>query len=106
MPWVPRDLYDLMVDSLRVSRGLVLSDALVGTAVDAPAVKPDPMPAPAEPVAPMLSPVVHEACVRFAFGDPNEKAMNLALANRLLRDGCTDGQIIAHVRAGGQPVTV
>ena len=62
--------------------------------------------APAEPVALILSPAVYEACVRFAFGDPNEKSMNLAQAKRLMRDGVSDAAIIAHVRAGGQPVTV
>lgn len=100
MPWVPRDLYDLMVASLRESRGLVAS-----AVVEAPAPVVEPTPEP-EAAFPMLSPAVYEACVRYAFGDPNEKAMNLAQAKRLQRDGLSDAQIIAHVRAGGQPVSV
>ena len=109
MPWVPRDLYDLMVTSLRESRGLVASApaatasgnvldesaASVGTV--APTVAPPPL---------ILSPAVYESCVRFAFGDPNERSMNLAQAKRLMRDGHSDASIIAHIRAGGQPVTV
>ena len=101
MPWVPRDLYDLMVASLRDARGLSVS-APVAT-VAAPVVEPTP--AEPAPMPLMLSPAVYEACVRFAFGDPNEKQMNLAQAKRLMREGHNDGQIIAHVRAGGQPVT-
>jgi hypothetical protein len=102
MPWVPRDLYDLMVASLRDSRGLVAS-APVAPVVAAPVV--EPAPAMADPASFILSPAVYEACVRFSFGDPNEKGMNLAQAKRLMRDGHSDASIIAHVRAGGQPVT-
>ena len=105
MPWVPRDLYDLMVTSLRETRGLVAS-APVAPVVAAPAPVVEPTPAPAEPAALILSPAVYESCVRFAFGDPNERSMNLAQAKRLMRDGHSDASIIAHIRAGGQPVTV
>lgn len=105
MPWVPRDLYDLMVASLRDSRGIVAS-APTAPVVAAPAPVVELVAAPAEPVALILSPAVYEACVRFAFGDPNEKSMNMAQAKRLMRDGYSDAAIIAHVRAGGQPVTV
>ena len=105
MPWVPRDLYDLMVASLRDSRGLVASALVVPDVVAAPVV--EPAPAPAEPAAPLiLSPAVYAACIRYAFGDPAEKGMNLAQAKRLMHDGASDAAIIAHIRAGGQPVTV
>ena len=109
MPWVPRDLYDLMLTSLRESRGLAASTRLacaneVFGEPAAPVVEPTP--APAEPAALILSPPVYESCVRFAFGDPNERSMNLAQAKRLMRDGHSDASIIAHIRAGGQPVTV
>ena len=105
MPWVPRDLYDLMVTSLRDSRGLVAS-ASAAPVVAAPALVVEPAPANPFAAAGILSPAVYEACVRFAFGDPNEKSMNMAQAKRLMRDGVSDAAIIAHVRAGGQPVTV
>ena len=104
MPWVPRDLYDLMVASLRDSRGLVAS-APVAPVVAAPAPVVEPLTPPAEPAPLILSPGVYEACVRFAFGDPAEKGMNLVQAKRLMRDGHSDASIIAHIRAGGQPVT-
>ena len=108
MPWVPRDLYDLMVTSLRDSRdsrgSAASAPAEPVVAASAPVVEPTP--APAEPAALILSPGVYEACVRFAFGDPAEKGMNLAQAKRLMRDGHSDASIIAHIRAGGQPVTV
>lgn len=105
MPWVPRDLYDLIVASLRDSRGIVASTP-VAPVVAAPAPVVEPAPAPAEPAPLVLSPPVYEACVRFAFGDPAEKGMNLAQAKNLMRAGVNDSQIIAHIRAGGQPVTV
>ena len=109
MPWVPRDLYDLMLTSLRETRGPAASTRLacaneVFGEPAAPVVEPtaaEPAPAPL-----MLSPAVYEACVRYAFGDPNEKQMNLAQAKRLMREGSTDSQIIAHVRAGGPQVSV
>lgn len=105
MPWVPRDLYDLMVASLRDSRGLVAS-VPAEPVVAAPAPVVEPLTPPAEPASLILSPGVYEACVRFAFGDPAEKGMNLVQANRLMRAGVNDSQIIAHIRAGGQPVTI
>ena len=101
MPWVPRDLYDELLATLRQTRVAVASP--VAPVVAAPVVEPTP--AEPAPMPLMLSPAVYEACVRFAFGDPNEKQMNLAQAKRLMREGHNDGQIIAHVRAGGQPVT-
>ena len=103
MPWVPRDLYDLMVTSLRDARGLSVS-ASVAPVVAAPVVEPTP--APAEPAPLILSPAVYEACVRYAFGDGIEKGMNLKQAKRLMRDGHSEASIIAHIRSGGQPVTV
>jgi hypothetical protein len=103
MPWVPRDLYAELLHLLRASRAGAVS-LPVASVTPAPVV--EPAPALDMPAAPRLSPAVYEACVRFAFGDPNEKAMNLAQATRLMREGVRDGQIIAHIRAGGQPVTL
>jgi hypothetical protein len=105
MPWVPRDLYDELIQILRASRAGVVS-LPPATVTPVPVVEPAPAVALAESAPLMLSPAVYEACVRFAFGDPNEKSMNLAQAKRLMRDGHRDAAIIAHVRAGGQPVTV
>lgn len=104
MPWVPRDLYAELLHLLRASRAGAVS-LPVASVTPAPVSEPAPA-LDAPPMPPMLSPAVYDACVRFAFGDPNEKAMNLAQATRLMREGVRDGQIIAHIRAGGQPVTL
>ena len=97
MPWVPRDLYDEMLAALRASR------APVAVAVSA---APEPVPAEPVPAPIMLSPAVYDACVRFAFGDPNEKAANLRIAKSLMRDKVSDSEIVQAIKSGAMPVTL
>lgn len=103
MPWVPRDLYDELIQTLRAARAGAVSLPAVSV-TPAPVVEPAPAVAVDAPL--MLPPAVYEACVRFAFGDPAEKQMNLAQAMRMLREGVPTAQIVAHIRAGGQPVAL
>lgn len=98
MPWVPRDLYDEMLAALKDRRAPVV--------VPAPAVTvPDEAAIPLPPAF-TLSPTVYDACVRFAFGDPNEKAANLRLAKVLMRDGIPDRDILDAIKHGAAPVTL
>lgn len=112
MPWVPRDLYDELLATLRQTRVASAVPASAGSLPEVGAVDTTQRgtattaPAPAEPAPLILSPAVYEACVRYAFGDGIEKGMNLKQAKRLMRDGHSEASIIAHIRAGGQPVTV
>jgi hypothetical protein len=99
MPWVPRDLYDEMLAALK--------DRRAASVVPVPAVVV-PEPTAPEPAAPavMLSPAVYAACVRYAFGDPNEKAANLRIAKSLMRDGVADRDILDAIRSGAAPVAL
>ena len=97
MPWVPRDLYDEMLAALKDRRAAVVVPAPAATApvdVEPPFTLPPPL---------MLSPAVYASCVRYAFGDPNEKAANLRIAKSLMRDGVPDAQILEAVRTGAAP---
>jgi hypothetical protein len=99
MPWVPRDLYDEMLAALKDRRAAVVVPAPV-------VVAPEPAPVDPTPAPVMLTPAVYEACGRFAFGDPNEKAANLRVAKSLMRDGVVDRDIIAAIKSGNTPVTL
>ena len=105
MPWVPRDLYDELIATLRASRAPVVVP-FAGT----PEANMTPVlgtQAGADTPAPiMLSPAVYASCVRYAFGDPNEKAANLRIAKSLMRDGVPDAQILEAIRTGAAPVTL
>jgi hypothetical protein len=99
MPWVPRDLYDEMLAALKDRRAPVVVPAPAAPAPHEAAAFTLPLPL-------MLSPAVYDACVRFAFGDPNEKAANLRLAKMLMRDGIPDREILDAVKHGAAPVTL
>jgi hypothetical protein len=98
MPWVPRDLYDVMLAALRDRRAPCVVPAPAGAVPDEAALP--------VPQSVTLSPTVYDACVRFAFGDPNEKSANLRLAKVLMRDGIPERDILDAIKHGAAPVTL
>jgi hypothetical protein len=107
VPWVPRDLYDLMLDALRESR----ASAAVGTPfappVEAPPVsKPPAVTAPAVAVPDVALPrAVEDAIALYAFGDPVEQAANYHRAIALQQAGKSAAEIVRDLRQGANPET-
>ena len=105
MPWVPRDLYDLMVNALR-ERGAVVSPVtpiipeIRVVYVQPPVPEKAPAPTPAEPEPPALPDPLYAACVNYAFGNAAEEAANVARAVQLVKAGHKESDIIAEIRRG------
>ena len=101
MPWVPRDLYDLMVNALR-ERGAVVSPVV--PVVVPPTIAPVEASKPSAGVvvseAPALPARVAQACYEFAFGNAAEEAANVARATVLHKAGKTPAEIVADIRQG------
>lgn len=106
MPWVPREVYDVMVEALR-ERGAVrvspapravhlAPDVPVATSTEAPVIgNTAPV---AEP--PTLADVVAHACVRYAYGSRDEEMANRRIAYEMTRAGQSNSAIIATLRDG------
>ena len=107
MPWVPRDLYELMVDALRQTQGVAasLNVAPLMQQLAQPHTGPAPVelaePAKTEPAKPLPASVAN-ACEAFAFGDRDELAANFRRANELWAAGKhSEEQIIREIMHGG-----
>jgi hypothetical protein len=107
---VPRDLYELMVEALRVRGALrvespadgslpsSLGDVLRGTPEPSQTIAREP-----EPTAPRpLHPNVVAACERYAFGSRDEVAANMRVAYTLRDAGRTNADIVAALRDGAE----
>lgn len=91
MPWVPRELYDVMVDALRAQRGAVSSSVAPVEMVEAaPVVVEAPLPR-----------AIEDACEHYAFGDPIEHSANRTLALQRLKQNRPLKDIVAEIRQGG-----
>lgn len=100
VPWVPRDLYDLMLDALRESRASAAVGTLLAPSVEAPPVsKPPAVPDVALPRA------VEDAIALYAFGDPVEQAANYHRAIALQQAGKSAAEIVRDLRQGANPET-
>ena len=111
MPWVPRELYDVMVAAL-LERGAVRVSA--PAASPAPytsgfvTVTPDEMEAARNagsvawtaPAAPTISNAVADACVRYAYGSRDEEMANRRIAYQMTQDGQSERAILATLRDG------
>lgn len=98
MPWVPRDLYELMLDALRQT-GASAQPSVVAPTI-AMATWPAAPVAPTTTEAVALPRPVLDACEQFAFGDPAERVLNVQRALELQAKGQSPRDIVAAIRAG------
>lgn len=122
MPWVPRDLYELMLDALRQTRASVASPVVpenAGVAGSLPALAPsqpsdaqrgsvDATASEVTPLivsegAPELPRMVTDAVAMYAFGDPIEAAANYSRAVALHKAGRPAAEIVREIRQGANP---
>lgn len=103
MPWVPRAVYELMVDALRrqaAAAPTMVPEAPAAAPMGAPVVAPVPSgPTPTDVVMPE---VVATACIHYAFGDLEEQSANFQRAQALLRAGKTPADIVREIRQGAR----
>lgn len=106
MPWVPRELYDVMVDAVRRAQAPLPSP--VGTVEEAPLEAqrtPNPPAAGSTPALGAdvvdLPRMVQDAIAMYAFGDPVEAAANYARAVALHQAGKPAADIVREIRQGG-----
>lgn len=102
MPWVPREVYDVMVDALRERRAVRVSPEprAVHLAPDVPVVTSTDAPVIGSTEPPTLSDVVAHACVRYAYGSRDEEMANRRIAYEMTRAGQSNSAIIATLRDG------
>ena len=100
MPWVPREVYEVMVAALRERGAIRVSPAPreEHRAPDVPAV--DSVEAPAQTVPPTISNAVADACVRYAYGSRDEEMANRRIAYQMTQDGQSERAILATLRDG------
>ena len=101
MPWVPRDLYELMLDAVRQTQASAAVPAVVAPVVEAPPT-PKPPTVTAPPAVDVEIPrAVSDAIAMYAFGDPLEEAANYTRAISLLKAGKPAAEVIRDIRMGG-----
>lgn len=106
MPWVPRELYDVMLEALRERGAVRVHEGIAESAaaersengpVTPPVTSAPPLTPPAPPT---LSDVVAHACVRYAYGSRDEEMANRRIAYEMTRAGQSNSAIIATLRDG------
>lgn len=107
MPWVPRDLYDVMLSALRESRGGSVSQerpvapANAGGLSSAGLATPVAVGAGIVSGSPaVLSSAVQYACAQYAYGDRDEQRANLRAAHDMALNGRSDADIVESIRQG------
>lgn len=105
MPWVPRDLYELLLDALRDTRASVASPVVPESVAVDPVDVPEANfgnPPVTEPAV-LLPRMVTDAIAMYAFGDPLEAAANYQRAVALHEAGKRPADIVREIRQGANP---
>lgn len=114
MPWVPRDVYELMLDALRQTRASVASPVVpvvtegqagAPSASGGPIVQSDAVGRATADRAPDIPRMVADAIAMYAFGDPVEEAANYHRAVALLKAGKSAADVVREIRQGANPET-